>query len=110
MISTQKNFLFVHIPKTGGNSIQTILAPFSEDEIVASGTQDGVERFGVHNKRYELRKHATLSRYREALGARKFARFFKFTCVRNPWERLISHYFTPGKQRDEWDRETFRQM
>ena len=39
--------LFLHIPKTAGNSIQNILRDYSEDEIVARGGQDGLERFEV---------------------------------------------------------------
>jgi hypothetical protein len=42
MISTSHQFLFVHIPKTGGNSIQTILLPFSDDQKNTSTKQDGV--------------------------------------------------------------------
>ena len=62
MISTQKKFLFIHVPKTGGNSIQNILHEYSEDEIVASAKhQDGVERFEVRNSKYNIRKHSTLS-------------------------------------------------
>jgi hypothetical protein len=35
MISLQKRFLFVHIPKTAGNSIQSVLRDYSEDQLVA---------------------------------------------------------------------------
>jgi hypothetical protein len=71
MISLQKGFLFVHIPKTAGNSIQSALRDYSEDQLVpARREQDGVERFGL-----------------------QFRNLYKFSCVRNPWVewcRIIS--------------------
>jgi hypothetical protein len=110
MISFEKQFLFVHIPKTGGNSIQSVLVPWSEDEIVrARPGQDGVERFAVSNPKYKLKKHSRLAEYRDALGGKQFERLYKFTCVRNPWERMVSYYFTPG-QRKEWDPKAFKRM
>ena len=46
MISLKHHFLFIHVPKTGGNSIQNILADYSEDTLTADKEyQDGVERF-----------------------------------------------------------------
>src|SRR5262249_18458447 len=111
MISLQKGFLFVHIPKTAGNSIQTILAPYSEDELVTlRGHQDGIERFGLRNPNYKIKKHSTLAEYRAALGQERFQSLYKFTCVRNPWDRMISYYFTAGQQRLKWDRKLFKRM
>ncbi len=111
MISFQKRFLFVHIHKTAGNSIQSILRRYSEDEIVsARAHQDGIERFGVRNPNYQIKKHSTLAEYRVALGEEQFRRLYKFTCVRNPWDRMISLYFSPSRKRAHWDRKLFKKL
>lgn len=111
MISFPKRFLFVHIPKTAGNSIQSVLRDYSEDELVAlRSEQDGIERFGLRNPKYKLKKHSTLAEYRAALGETEFGSFYKFTCVRNPWDRMISLYFTPTQNTAAWDRKKFRKI
>jgi hypothetical protein len=111
MISFQKRFLFVHIPKTAGNSIQSVLRNHSEDELVAlRSEQDGVERFGLRNPKYTIKKHSTLAEYREALGNAQFRSLYKFTCVRNPWDRMVSYYFTPTQKVTAWDPTKFRNV
>ena len=111
MISLQKGFLFVHIPKTAGNSIQTVLRNYSEDELVAlRPEQDGIERFGLRNPNYKVKKHSTLAEYRDALGNEQLGSLYKFTCVRNPWERMVSFYFTPTQSPEAWDRHKFRKI
>ena len=109
MISFQKRFLFVHIPKTAGNSIQSVLRDYSEDELVAlRDEQDGIERFGLRNPKYKVKKHSTLAEYRAALGEMEFGNLYKFSCVRNPWDRMVSFYFTPTQNTSAWDRKKFR--
>jgi len=109
MISFQKRFLFVHIPKTAGNSIQSVLRDFSEDQLLAlRKEQDGIERFGLRNPKYKIKKHSTLSEYRQALGDAQFGNLYKFTCVRNPWDRMVSYYFTPTQSPETWNRRKFR--
>jgi len=111
MISFQKRFLFVHIPKTAGNSIQSVLREYSEDQIVAlRSEQDGIERFGLRNPNYKIRKHSTLAEYRMALGDEQFRSLYKFACVRNPWDRMVSYYFRPTQQVGELDRKEFRKV
>jgi hypothetical protein len=111
MISLQKHFLFVHIPKTAGNSIQTILRDYSEDQLVAlRKEQDGIERFGLRNPKYNIKKHSTLAQYRDAVGNEQFRSLYKFTCVRNPWDRMVSYYFTPTQSPEIWDRKKFRRI
>jgi hypothetical protein len=111
MISFQKRFLFVHIPKTAGNSIQSVLREYSEDELVAlRSEQNGIERFGLRNPKYKLKKHSTLAEYRDALGETEFGNLYRFTCVRNPWDRMVSYYFTPTKKSEAWDQKKFRKI
>src|SRR6266481_9804119 len=109
MISFQKGFLFVHIPKTAGNSIQSVLRDYSEDQLVAlRKEQDGIERFGLRNPKYRIKKHSTLSEYHDALGDEQFRNLYKCTCVRNPWDRMVSYYFTPRRDGKDWARKAFR--
>lgn len=111
MISLQKRFLFVHIPKTAGNSIQTALRDYSEDELIAlREEQDGIERFGLRSRNYDIKKHSTLAEYRAALGDERFTKLYKFTGVRNPWDRMVSYYFTPTQSPETWDRKKFQRI
>ena len=108
MFSLKHNFIFVHIPKTGGNSIQNILMRYSEDRIVSVAPHhDGIERFQIRSSGLNLHKHSTLSDYQRELGEVRVRTMFKFTSVRNPWERMISLYFSPHSRRTSWDRDEF---
>lgn len=111
MLSLKNNFLFIHIPKTGGNSMQNILSQYSDDEIVClSPHQDGVERFEVRSQKYNTHKHSTYAEYRREYGGDVCDGLFKFCCVRNPWERVVSHYFSPHRGEVVWQREAFLQF
>lgn len=108
MLSLAHNFLFVHIPKTAGNSIHRALLPFSEDRIVTMGAhQDGVERFEIRSPTIEMHKHLSLSEYRSRLGPSRFDPIFKFCTVRNPWDRCISFSFSPHRGKVEWSTDAF---
>lgn len=111
MLSLSHKFLFIHIPKTAGNSIQNSLKDYSEEKIVTIAPHhDGLERFELRSDSYEIHKHSTLRDYRRQLGNDVIDRLFKFTCVRNPWERLISYYFSPHRGITAWDRTEFIQF
>jgi hypothetical protein len=96
MISTAYKFIFVHIPKTGGNSIQDALLPFSDDsKHVLPPHGDGADRFEVMGPATPT-KHATLEGYFEALGEASSG-YRVMTVYRDPLERALSMYYSPSR-------------
>jgi hypothetical protein len=111
MLSITHQFLFVHIPKTGGNSIQDGLRPFSEDRLVCLAPhQDGLERFELRSERFCTEKHSTLADYAREYGTELFAGLHRFTCARNPWDRVVSYYFSPHRGAVVWQPDDFRRF
>lgn len=111
MLSLSHRFLFIHIPKTGGNSIQHILRHYSEDVIFAYPHQDGVERFEVRGE-YTKWKHDSLAHYKNVIPPDVYEKLFRFSVVRSPWSRAISFYFSPHhwvkrQQTPHWSRDLF---
>ena len=110
MISLEKQFLFIHVPKTAGNALQNVLKDYSEDTITATGEhQDGLERFEVASAASpRLRKHSTLAEYVAVYGRRTIDPLFRFSVIRHPWDRLVSFYFFAQESTaPHWDRQGF---
>lgn len=109
MLSRQFGFLFIHVPKTAGNAIQHALLPYSEDHLVLSQPHhDGEDRFEIGSPGLEVHKHSTLSDYQSQLGEAFVRELFLITVVRNPWERCISHFFSPHRGDVAWSPGAFR--
>ena len=113
MISTAWRFIFLHVPKTGGNSMQLVLQPYSDDELFAGGQGDGTQRFGVRG-RVTPNKHATLQAYSDALGG-DLSEWRIAVTARDPLRRAVSHYFSPNRWAKtagaaRWNRKAFLAM
>lgn len=95
MYSSKHAFIYLHVSKTGGNSIQQVLLPFSDDEKVVTGHQDGVDRFGLKGSMTRA-KHAFLASYEEqSAGICKQNKII--ISVRDPYLRALSGYFSPHR-------------
>lgn len=95
MISARYKFIYLHVPKTGGNSLQKCLQPYSDDKFVTHGHQEGHDRFEIKGA-VTPRKHATLADYALELGNR-LENYKTVVSVRHPLDRAISYYFSPHR-------------
>lgn len=91
-----ETFLFVHIDKSAGSSIQRVLQPFAPPRADSRLRRRLVwlgplNRLGLH-RAAEFPEHVTARIVKNCLPQATYASLFKFAFVRNPWDRLVSRY------------------
>jgi len=102
LLSLKNGFVFVHIPKTGGNSLQAVLEKYSDDQRQRTVFfHDMVNWFDVRGP-VTGKKHFSSAEYIDRLGYDAFAKLRKVTFVRHPQDRAASFYFSPFR----WMRDT----
>lgn len=97
-VSHKLRCVFVHVPKTGGTSVETALGMFGRWQ-----DEDRERMFGLIQSPDLLARpllsgflqHLTIHELRELLGEESGARYFSFAFVRNPWDRMVSIYHRP---------------
>ncbi len=89
MISHRYRCIFVHIPKTGGTSMEDVIwpGPRAESELWMGFVKP------FHNK-YQTGglQHLKARQIRAEVGWEIFQSYFKFTIVRNPWDKAVSQW------------------
>src|SRR5580698_2443457 len=78
-----RKLLFIHIPKTGGTTILTLLGLWKKER-----SPDFQTLFGDFGP-LDL-QHLTLFQAEQFLTPGEYASYFKFAFVRNPWDRAVS--------------------
>lgn len=71
MINHKHKLIFIHVPRTGGTSIEKALS--------------GKDWFNIHAPSKHLTHYTAKKIYAEY-----WDEYFKFTFVRNPWDRMVS--------------------
>lgn len=80
MITLSNKIIFIHIPKTGGTSVSNSLSL----------------------RRSMGGRHMTAIQTRDMYGQEIFDNAWKFTFIRNPWDRMVSvfHYYKHGLEQE----------
>ncbi|MEL7035840.1 MAG: sulfotransferase family 2 domain-containing protein [Cyanobacteria bacterium J06592_8] len=99
MISYRYKCIFVHIPKTGGTSIEDLVWPKSEDRIESNLCRGFVKPYCNKYQTGGL-QHLLGRQIKQEVGENIFNSFFKFTIIRNPWEKAISQFSYMKKRQD----------
>jgi hypothetical protein len=74
-VLTGADFVFVHVPRTGGKSITRMLLRHGQESVPGQPS-----------------RHTTAREARALLGEARWSRAYRFGFVRNPWDRLLSLY------------------
>ena len=103
LISHDKQFLFIHIPKTAGTSITNSLTAYADkpellwENRLLAGLGIHVNHIGPW-KRRRFRGHCSANDVYRNLPQDVYNGLFKFAFVRNPWDLLVSLYnFIPSR-------------
>jgi hypothetical protein len=102
LLSNRERFLFVHVPKTAGTALTRALEPFAD-----SRPREGLRKFlsrlpaPESELKAAFRMHVTARWARVKLPRPVFEDYCKFSVVRNPFDRAVSHYHWQSQYPDQ---------
>ncbi len=88
MVNHEYKCIFVHIPRTSGTSIESEFG-FDMD------FKDGKKSINPYSPSDSV-KHSKASEIFDSISKDLWINYFKFTIVRNPWDRVISIFYMPA--------------
>lgn len=100
IISHKHKFIFIHIPKCAGTTITVSLKDYygyNSPEKLRNADLNDFAVFKVarrYGNAYYLEQHSTYNEVKEYFDNNNLNinEYFKFSCMRNPWERVVSYY------------------
>ena len=93
IICNSRKYIFIHIHKTGGTSIELALAPTLEwNDIILGSSPLGKAMNLEYSRCYGLRKHSRIMDVIKVCGHHIVNTYYTFAIVRHPLNRLVSLY------------------
>ena len=92
LLSEEFKFIMIHIQKTGGTSVER----FCTDNGLAANSfhdSESYKNLADQNRTPGRLKHITAIKLKQMLKEEDWNSFFKFSIVRNPYDRLVSWFF-----------------
>lgn len=105
LVSHRNRFIFIKTMKTAGTSVEVYFEPWCLPEGCPSGaeyraasvTEAGIVGFRGYPRPWPFRptwhNHMPAKQIRRLVGASVWENYFKFTVVRNPFDRLVSAFY-----------------
>lgn len=92
-ISNSKKFVFVHLHKCGGTSIERALDQEMQwNDVVLGSTKYGEKLQKVYEKKFGIYKHSSAADIKNLMGEELWDDYFTFSIVRHPIDRMVSFY------------------
>ena len=88
MISHKNKYIFTHVPRTAGTSIEYALRENSDPVPMCNKDPEDLSTY-LYTQHVNINK---IFRFSKELNV-DIEDYYKFTFVRNPWERLLSYYY-----------------
>ena len=93
IICHSRRFIFVHIHRTGGTSIESALDPFlCWNDLILGSSPFGEGINNLYANRFGLEKHSALADIESICGDEICRNYYVFATVRHPLDRLCSLY------------------
>lgn len=110
IVSHQHRFIFVAIPKTGTHSVRQALRVHMGDGDMEQARLFVEKSFPIPEIARMGHGHISFAEIRPFLGEDKFANYFKFAFVRNPFDRFISYCAFATSREGSFERDPQRVM
>jgi chondroitin 4-sulfotransferase 11 len=92
-IAHNKKLIFIHIPRTGGTSVEknlSLIAKSNKEDLEVFYGKIFSPKIKAHNFSSDYLHHLRAAEIKEIVGEKIFNSYFKFAFVRNPWDKLVS--------------------